>query len=193
MDLWKFTWWQIKWSFDLYFASHSQHPNCVSKLLASSPSTFTIVVIDILKRLNSFLDTSKILKSVFDTEKFDVYRTRVFVFVSCCLSPVSSWPPWPNRKKNWELFCNGTFWNKYLPETSKYLPQKCRVELWYSIRLNFNQKKIIIMIQNLATKSDWNCQEMKSFTISSRDISTYPENNYCMKSWNMISYFFIFH
>ena len=84
MDLWKFTWWQIKWSFDLYFASHSQHPNCVSKLLASSPSTFTIVVIDILKRLNSFLDTSKILKSVFDTEKFDVYRTRVFVFVSCC-------------------------------------------------------------------------------------------------------------
>ena len=136
LDLWKFTWWQIKWSFDLYFASHSQHPNCVSKLLASSPSTFTIVVIDILKRLNSFLDTSKILKSVFDTEKFDVYRTRVFVFVSCCLSP-----PKPNRKKNWELFCNGTFWNKYLPETSKYLPQKCRVELWYSIRLNFNQKK----------------------------------------------------
>ena len=28
--------------------------------------------------------SSKILKSVFDTEKFDVYRTRVFVFVSCC-------------------------------------------------------------------------------------------------------------
>ena len=80
--------------------------------------------------------SSKILRSVFDTEKFDVYRTRAFVFVSCCLSP-----PKPNRKKNWELFCNGTFWNKYLPETSKYLPQKCRVELWYSIRLNFNQKK----------------------------------------------------
>ena len=98
MDLWKFTWWQIKWSFELYFASHSQHPNCVSKLFASSPSTLTIVVIDILKRLNSFL-SSKILKSVFDTEKFDVYRTRAFVFVSCCLSP-----PEPNMKKNWELF-----------------------------------------------------------------------------------------
>ena len=43
--------------------------------------------------------SSKILRSVFDTEKFDVYRTRAFVFVSCCLSP-----PEPNRKKNWELF-----------------------------------------------------------------------------------------
>ena len=192
LDLWKFTWWQIKWSFDLYFASHSQHPNCVSKLLASSPSTFTIVVIDIFKEVEFFsIDTVRFLKfqNRFLTQKNLMFteRTRAFVFVSCCLSP-----PEPNsRKKNWELFCNGTFWNKYLPETPKYLPQMC-------IRLNFNQKKKInmdsqSMIQNLATKSDWNYQEMKCFTISSRDILTYPENKYCMKSWNMISYFFIFH
>ena len=104
LDLWKFTWWQIKWSFDLYFASHSQHPNCVSKLLASSPSTFTIVVIDIFKEVEFFsIDTVRFLKfqNRFLTQKNLMFtaRTRAFVFVSCCLSP-----PEPNRKKNWELF-----------------------------------------------------------------------------------------
>ena len=81
--------------------------------------------------------SSKILKSVFDTEKFDVYRTRVFVFVSCCLSP-----PKPNRKKNWELFDTEHFGINISPKPRNIF-RKSAVPCWIMIldSIEFQPKK----------------------------------------------------